>query len=60
MTEELVKSWCAGGADEIAEAAAQPTVQQPADIQRDLEKRVAALHAVAETAYAKWVKGLKD
>lgn len=60
MTEELVKSWCAGGADEIAEAATQPTVQQPADIQRDLEKRVAALHAVAETAYAKWVKGLKD
>ncbi len=60
MTEELVKSWCSVGADEIHEASTQPTVQQPAEIERDLEARVQALHAVAETAYAKWVTGLKD
>jgi GMP synthase-like glutamine amidotransferase len=60
MTEAMVREWCIGGASEIRAAATQSTVQSPAQIQQDLGARVAALHAVAETAYARWSEGLRD
>ncbi|WP_018411309.1 type 1 glutamine amidotransferase [Methyloversatilis thermotolerans] len=60
MTEAMVQEWCRNGADEIREASSQSTVQQPADIQSDLGTRIAALHAVAESAYTQWARGLKD
>jgi hypothetical protein len=33
-------------------------VQQPAAIVRDLERRVAALHEVADVIYERWCEGL--
>ncbi|MDP2869896.1 type 1 glutamine amidotransferase [Methyloversatilis sp.] len=60
MTEAMIREWCVGGQKEIHEASAQPTVQSADDMQQDIEARVAALHAVAECAYAKWSEGLKD
>lgn len=57
MTAELIESWCRSGADEIA-AAAGPAVQSPAEIERDLDQRLAKLHAVADRIYARWLEGL--
>ncbi len=58
MTEDLVRTWTSGGRREI-ERGGSPGVQSVAAIERDLAQRVQALHAVADTAYANWVKGLK-
>lgn len=58
MTEDLIRSWCKGGADEIEAAKASPGVQSPARIERHLAERVAALHKVADRIYDRWAEGL--
>jgi GMP synthase-like glutamine amidotransferase len=58
MTEALIRSWCKGGADEIEAAKDSPGVQPPARIERNLEARVAALHAVADRIYERWTQAL--
>lgn len=58
MTEEMVRTWCANGADEIA-AAESPAVQLPEAIMQDLSTRIAALNAVAEQLYSRWIGGLR-
>jgi GMP synthase-like glutamine amidotransferase len=58
MTEELVKAWLRGGADEIREADASPGVQKPEEIQSHLAARLDALHAVADRIYDRWTEGL--
>ena len=58
MTEELVKSWLATGAEEIAAARSSPAVQDPAEMQRELAPRVAALNEVANRIYDRWSEGL--
>ena len=58
MTEDLVRAWCESGAREIA-AHPGPAVQPPAAMQEDLERRVAALHAVADRLYGRWILGLR-
>jgi GMP synthase-like glutamine amidotransferase len=58
MTEEMVRDWLRGGAAEIAQSAASRGVQEPAEIERDLERRVGALHAVADHIYERWTEGL--
>jgi GMP synthase-like glutamine amidotransferase len=58
MTAELVRTWCEAGRDEIAAGAASPGVQQPQEMLRDLERRVAALHEVADLIYERWCEGL--
>jgi len=58
MTEDMVKAWLAGGAEEMREAAASPAVQKPEEIRRDLAARLDALHAVAERIYDRWTEGL--
>ncbi|MET0919199.1 MAG: type 1 glutamine amidotransferase [Burkholderiales bacterium] len=57
MTEALVETWLASGADELP-AQSTPATQSAADIRRDLPARVAALHAVADDVYARWAHGL--
>ncbi len=57
MTEELVGSWCASGAREIA-ASSSPGVQPAEAIRADLETKVAALHRVADAAYDRWTAAL--
>ncbi|MNC98097.1 hypothetical protein D3C83_159600 [compost metagenome] len=58
MTEQLIRNWCKGGADEIEAAKASPGVQPPAKIEKNLGARVAALHKVADRIYDRWVEGL--
>jgi GMP synthase-like glutamine amidotransferase len=57
MTQDLVQTWCALGQREI-ERSQSPAVQPVREILADLDARVAALHGVADTVYAKWVAGL--
>ncbi len=58
MTEELVRDWLRAGAQEIARAKDSPGVQKPAEVERDLERRLAALHKVADRIYDHWCEGL--
>ena len=58
MTEELVTSWLGTGAEEIASSRSSPAVQQPAQITRELQPRLAALNDVANRIYDRWTEGL--
>jgi len=58
MTEDLIRAWCRGGADEIRESAASPGVQAPAKMEKNLEARVAALHVLADRVYDRWMQGV--
>ncbi len=58
MTEELVRSWCKGGADEIARSRS-PAVQSVAAILTDLKSRLDALHRIADRVYTRWLEGLR-
>jgi len=51
MTEELIRAWVRGGADEIKASAASPTVQQPEEMERDMQARLERLHEVADRIY---------
>jgi hypothetical protein len=57
MTPELIASWCANGAAEIA-ASDSPGVQSPAAIQADVNARTAQLHQLADKIYSRWIQGL--
>jgi GMP synthase-like glutamine amidotransferase len=58
MTRELVQSWCDSGGTEIA-ASTGPGVQSVENILNDIDPHVAALNAVAERIYLRWIAGLK-
>ena len=58
MTEELINTWLATGADEIASSRASPAVQTPAEITREMQPRLAALNDVANRIYDRWTEGL--
>jgi GMP synthase-like glutamine amidotransferase len=58
MTREMIESWCAVGADEIA-AANSPAVQTPEQMAVDMEARLTALNGVAAKLYTHWIGGLK-
>jgi GMP synthase-like glutamine amidotransferase len=58
MTAELVRDWCEAGHEAIAAAAASPAVQRPEDMLLGLERRVDALHEVADLIYERWCEGL--
>ena len=58
MTPEMVRSWCASGAGEIARSACA-SVQGAEEIQAHLQARAAALNAVASRLYDRWIGGLK-
>jgi GMP synthase-like glutamine amidotransferase len=57
MTQDMVQTWCTLGRREI-ERSQSPAVQPVAEILSDLDARVAALHAVADAVYARWIGGL--
>jgi GMP synthase-like glutamine amidotransferase len=57
MTEEMIRQWCKDGAAEIA-ASDSPAVQQPEAMQAGMGPKVAALNAVADRLYARWIAGL--
>jgi len=58
MTEALIGAWLSGGADEIRDHAASPGVQTPKEIEKNVAARLAALHAVADRIYDRWIEGL--
>lgn len=58
MTERLVIDWCSVGAEELA-SLNESSVQSLEEIEKDLPVRVAALNAVAERLYRKWIEHLK-
>jgi hypothetical protein len=58
MTRELIESWLESGAREIAASRSSPGVQDPAEIRRDLEGRVARLHEMANRIYDRWIERL--
>ncbi len=59
MTAPMIEAWCEAGADEIAQAADSPAVQQPAAMQEDMAPRLASLRGVADAIYGKWIEGLQ-
>jgi hypothetical protein len=58
VTEEMVKSWCELGVDELAESAASPAVQQANEMQQTLPLHCFFLNKVAKQVYGQWIKGL--
>lgn len=58
MTPEMVESWCAVGADEIAQSIESIAVQQPEKIQETLPLHCFFLNKVAKQVYSQWIKGL--
>jgi GMP synthase-like glutamine amidotransferase len=58
MTRDLIRSWCDSGRREIERSRASPGVQPVDEILADVDRRVEALHKVAERVYARWVRGL--
>jgi GMP synthase-like glutamine amidotransferase len=58
MTSDMVREWCRIGRDEISRSGDSPGVQPAEEIQRDLNRRVAALNVVAERVYTNWAEGL--
>lgn len=60
MTAEMIESWCESGAEEIEHSiGGSPAVQRPAEMRENLASRLAALHAVADRVYDRWIQGLK-
>ncbi|MEO8768329.1 MAG: type 1 glutamine amidotransferase [Nitrosospira sp.] len=57
MTEDMVKTWCQTGAEEIA-GSSGPAVQSVEAILIDLASRVSVLNQVANRLYTKWISGL--
>ena len=59
MTPDLIRAWCDDwGRDVERLARRSPSVQTPAQMMEAVEERVAALHAVADAVYGRWVRGL--
>src|SRR3954464_12224941 len=59
MTEELIRSWVEGGASEIKASEKSPAVQKPHDIEKDMARRLDALHEVANRLYDRWTVNLR-
>ncbi len=58
MTQDLIEAWVRGGQDEIRESAKSPGVQKPQDMEKDLARRLDALHQVANRLYDRWTGNL--
>jgi GMP synthase-like glutamine amidotransferase len=60
MTEDMIETWCATGAQEIEDSAGRsPAAQSAEQMRADIVEKVARLHAVADSVYVRWVEGLK-
>ncbi len=58
MTRPLTETWLASSASELPRVS-RAAAQSAADITRDLDARIAELHAVAGDVYARWAQGLR-
>ncbi len=58
MTAEMIRNWCAVGADEIAAASNSPAVQSAKTMQSQMVDKLPQLHSAARQLYQRWVAGL--
>lgn len=58
MKREMVEAWCESGAEEIRDASPADTVQTPAEMAIDIDRRLATLSKHAEVLYTRWLQGL--
>jgi GMP synthase-like glutamine amidotransferase len=58
MTPELIRTWVGTGGDELRAHAKSPAVQQPAEMEKDMDGRLDRLHQVADRIYERWSEGL--
>jgi GMP synthase-like glutamine amidotransferase len=58
MTLEMIHLWCSTGAREIGRSKS-PAVQSVTAIKANLDRRLQALHRVADGVYARWIEGLE-
>lgn len=58
MTPELIRAWVGSGGEELREHAKSPAVQQPAEMEKDMDGRLERLHQVADRIYERWTEGL--
>jgi GMP synthase-like glutamine amidotransferase len=59
MTPEMIERWCETGASEIEESLGRsPAVQTPTAMREGAPAKLAALNAIADRVYDRWVKGL--
>jgi hypothetical protein len=58
MPRDLVLTWLSEGADELPRTSSA-AAQTAADIEGDLDRRLGALHAVADDVYERWATGLR-
>lgn len=59
MTPDMIERWSRGGAREIEKAGVIPSVQSPTAQLVDLERKVEALHGIADQLYTHWIANLK-
>ncbi len=57
MTAEMIATWCAVGAGEIA-ASSSPAVQSASGMQQQMDARLPGLNSVAAHLYSHWIKGI--
>lgn len=58
MTEQMIRDWCAVGADELAASAGSPAVQSAETMQLQMHEKLPELHRVATQLYRHWIHGL--
>ena len=58
MTPDLVRTWVSTGGDEIREHRKSPAVQEPEEMQKNLDARLDGMHQVADKIYDRWSEGL--
>jgi GMP synthase-like glutamine amidotransferase len=59
MTPEMIESWLASGAREIAANRSSPAVQAPEAISGEMRARLPSLSANAERLYRSWIRNLR-
>jgi hypothetical protein len=59
MTRDIARHWTSVSADELP-AQTSGSMQSRGDILCDLDARVQALNAVADTVYARWAQGFDE
>lgn len=57
MTESMIRLWCRQWAAENVPASA--SVQTPQQMEENMETRIAAMRAVADRLYTRWIDGLR-
>jgi len=58
MTDDMVATWCAVGADEVADNHTSPAVQALDEMQRQTNDNLPRLNNVAKQLYSCWIKNL--